>query len=135
MALITWNPAFSVKVKQFDDQHIKLVDMINELYDAMKAGNGSETVAKILGQLVDYTVTHFTDEEQRLSQYAYPDLEAHKSEHEKLVRQVLDLQQKFEAGQAILTLNVMMFLKDWLMTHIQGDDKKYGDYLNARGVI
>ncbi|MBV5340179.1 MAG: hemerythrin family protein [Deltaproteobacteria bacterium] len=135
MALITWNPAFSVKVKQFDDQHIKLVDMINELYDAMKAGNGSETVAKILGQLVDYTVTHFTDEEQRLSQYAYPDLEAHKSEHEKLVRQVLDLQQKFEAGQAILTLNVMMFLKDWLMTHIQGDDKKYGDYLNGRGVI
>jgi hemerythrin len=135
MALITWNPAFSVKVKQFDDQHIRLVDMINELYDAMKAGNGSETVAKILGQLVDYTVTHFTDEEQRLSQYAYPDLEAHKSEHEKLVRQVLDLQQKFEAGQAILTINVMMFLKDWLMKHIQGDDKKYGDYLNDRGVM
>ena len=134
MSLITWNPTFSVKVKLFDDQHIKLVDMINELYDAMKAGKGSETVGKILGELVSYTVTHFTDEERVLAQHNFADLEAHKSEHEQLARQVLDLQQKFESGQAILTLNVMMFLKDWLMTHIQGEDRKYGDYLNDRGI-
>jgi hemerythrin len=135
MALITWNQTFSVKVKQFDDQHIKLVDMINELYDAMKAGKGNETVGRILRELVSYTVTHFADEEQLLSRHDFFDLEAHKSEHDQLSRQVMDLQQKFEAGQAILTLNVMMFLKDWLMKHIQGDDKKYGDYLNDRGVM
>ena len=134
MALITWNETLSVKIKKFDDQHIKLVDMINDLYDAMKAGNGSEAVGKILGELVNYTVTHFADEEQLLSQHAYPDLAAHKLEHENLVQQVLDLQQKFEAGHTILTLNVMMFLKDWLMTHIKGDDKKYGDYLNSKGI-
>lgn len=42
MALMTWSSAFSVKIKQFDDQHIKLVNMVNELHDAMKEGKGNE---------------------------------------------------------------------------------------------
>jgi hemerythrin len=40
MALITWNDGYSVKVKQFDDQHKKLIDMVNELHDAMGIGKG-----------------------------------------------------------------------------------------------
>jgi len=63
-------------------------------------------------------------------------LARHKSEHEKLVKQVIDLQAKFQAQAmgGVLTMTVMSFLKDWLVTHIQGEDKKYGVFLNAKGI-
>jgi hemerythrin len=134
MALMAWNPALSVKVKQFDDQHMKLVDMVNNLHDAMKEGKGNEALGTILTSLISYTATHFSCEEKLMAQHAYPEASAHKLEHERLVKQVLELQANFTAGKAILTINVMMFLKDWLVKHIQGDDRKYGVYLNGKGV-
>ena len=131
---MAWSPDFSVKVKQFDDQHMKLVNMVNELHDAMKAGKGTEALGKILNGLISYTATHFADEERMMTTHTYPGMPTHKAEHEKLVKQVLDLQQKFKAGQPILTLEVMKFLKDWLVKHIQGEDKKYGVYFNSKGI-
>ncbi|MEI6206121.1 MAG: bacteriohemerythrin [Desulfuromonadales bacterium] len=134
MAMMAWNPSLSVNIRQFDDQHMKLVDMINELYDAMKAGNGREALSRILKGLIIYTTTHFTEEEQLMASHSYPDMLEHKAKHEDLVKQVLDLQNTFKSGHAILTLDMIMFLKDWLVQHIQGDDRKYGVYLNSRGV-
>ena len=129
-----WSPVFSVKVKKFDDQHKKLVDLVNQLHDAMKAGQGNAMLGVVLQSLITYTATHFKDEEQVMQANGYPDLVRHKGEHEKLVKQVLDLQKKFQAGGSVLTMTVMSFLKDWLITHIQGEDKKYGVYLNAKGI-
>lgn len=134
MALMAWNTTLSVKVKQFDDQHMKLVDMVNDLHDAMKEGKGNVVLGKILNGLISYTATHFAAEEKLMAQHAYPDAVAHKREHENLVKQVVELQNNFKAGKAILTLDVMMFLKGWLVKHIQGDDRKYGIYLNSKGV-
>ena len=135
MALITWNDSLSVKVKQFDDQHKKLVDMVNQLFDAMKGGKGSQVLGDILRQLIAYTQTHFAAEERLMKQYAYPDVEAHNKEHNALVMQVLDLQKQFQEGKAVLTQNVMTFLRDWLSGHIQGDDRKYGVFFNGKGVV
>ncbi|RNC70703.1 MAG: bacteriohemerythrin [Desulfuromonadales bacterium] len=134
MALITWSDGLSVKIKQFDDQHKKLVEMVNQLFDAMKAGKGNQVMGDILKQLIAYTQTHFAAEERLMKQYGYPGFEEHKKEHNTLVLQVLDLQKQFQEGKAVLTQNVMTFLRDWLSKHIQGDDKKYGVYLNAKGV-
>ena len=114
MALISWSDSLSVKVKQFDDQHKKLVDMVNQLFDAMKAGKGNQVMGDILKSLIQYTQTHFAAEERIMKQYGYPDFEAHKKEHNALVMQVLDLQKQFQEGKAVLTQNVMTFLRDWL---------------------
>ncbi len=135
MALIAWSDSLSVKVKQFDDQHKKLVDMVNQLFDAMKTGKGSQVMGDILKQLISYTQTHFAAEERLMKQYGYPDMEAHKKEHNALVMQVLDLQKQFQEGKAVLTQNVLTFLRDWLSWHIQGDDKKYGVFFNGKGVM
>ena len=136
MALMEWNPTFSVNVKKFDDQHKKLVDLLNQLHDAMKVGQGASAMGVIFQQLINYTATHFKEEEQVLQANAYPELAKHKAIHADLVKQVLDLQKKFQAGEAggLLTMKVMSFLKDWLVTHIQGEDKKYGVYLNTKGI-
>jgi hemerythrin len=134
MAIMEWSPTFSVKIKKFDDQHKKLVELLNQLHDAMKAGQGNAALGMVLQSLISYTATHFKEEEQVMQTHGYPDFSHHKAEHEKLVKQVLELQKKFQSGGSVLTLTVMSFLKDWLTTHIQGEDKKYGVYLNGKGI-
>lgn len=134
MALITWNDSYSVQVKQFDEQHKKLIDMVNELHESMKVGKGKETLEKILKGLVQYTEMHFSSEERMMKQLNYPEYEKHKKEHNQLVLQVMDIQKKYHDGTAVLTQAVMNFLKDWLRNHIQGEDKGYGPFFNSKGM-
>lgn len=134
MALLTWHDSYSVKVKQFDNEHNKLIDLINQLHDAMKVGKGKEAVEVVLTALLGYTKTHFAAEEAMMRLYDYPDYERHKKEHNQLVMQVLDVHKNLREGNAPLSQAVMNFLKEWLVTHIQGEDKKYGPFLNAKGM-
>jgi hemerythrin len=135
MALLTWNDGYSVKVKQFDDQHKKLIDMVNELHDAMKVGKGREVLEKILAGLIQYTVTHFANEERLMKLHNYPGYEQHKKELNLLTLQVSDEQKKYREGSAVLSQSVMTFLKEWLQNHIQGTDKNYSAFLNSKGVV
>ena len=118
-----------------DEDHKKLVGMVNELYDAMQAGQGRDSLGRILNGLVQYTKFHFAREEKFFAQTGYPAAAPHKQEHDALTRQVLDVQQKYAAGAtATLSLDVMQFLKNWLINHIQGSDQKYRPHLNAKGI-
>jgi hemerythrin len=134
MSFMEWNDQMSVSVNVFDREHQQLVKMLNELHDAMKAGHGKDSLGKILDALVNYTKVHFAHEERFFAQTDYPGAAEHKKQHDDLTRQVLDFQQKYKDGSAaLLTVEVMSFLKDWLVNHIQGSDKKYGPYLNGKG--
>ncbi|MBZ0152073.1 MAG: bacteriohemerythrin [Planctomycetes bacterium] len=135
MPLMAWNDKFSVGVDVIDQDHKKLVSMVNELYDAIQAGKGKEKVGPVLDGLIDYTKMHFAREEKFFAQTAYPDTAAHKKEHETLTKQVLDVQSKYKGGAtSTLSLEVMNFLKNWLINHIQGSDKKYIPHLNQKGI-
>ncbi len=134
MALLTWNDSYSVKIKDIDLQHQKLIDLINELHDGMKSGQGSAVLGKILNELVNYTKFHFAFEEKLFEKYVYPDARTHKREHEDLVKQVLDYKESFDAGKSVLTIDIMNFLRDWLTKHISGSDKKYTPFFTSKGL-
>lgn len=135
MALMEWSDRLSVGITQFDNEHKRLVGMVNDLFDAVQAGKGKDALGRILDGLITYTKTHFANEERYMTQHGYPDLPAHKAEHDALAKQVLDVQAKYRAGaSAVLSMEVMTFLKGWLVKHIQGTDKKYGPFLNAKGI-
>lgn len=135
MPLMAWNNNLSVGIAVIDEDHKKLVAMVNELYDAVQGGHGKEALGKILDGLINYTVLHFAREEKFFLETGYPDAIAHKKEHADLTKQVLDVQTKYKSGAtSTLSLEVMNFLKNWLVKHIQGSDKKYGPYLNAKGI-
>lgn len=129
MALFEWRDDFSVKVASVDAQHKRLVGMLNELHDAMLKGASAEHLGGILNGLVEYTAYHFAHEEAMFAQTHYPDAEAHIAEHKALVDQVLAFKAKFEAKQASINMELMKFLKDWLVKHILGSDKKFGPHM------
>jgi len=132
--LMPWSSSLSVDIKQIDEQHKKLVGMVNELHKAMKLKKSNSVMGVILDRLVDYTASHFATEEKLFAQFGYPEEKAHVELHRKLVTQVVDIQKKFKAGDAMLSMELMTFLKDWLVKHIQGTDKKYSSFLRERGV-
>ncbi len=134
MALITWSNMLATGVKEIDEQHKKLIDLINQLNDAMHAGKGHEALAKVLSELVSYTLYHFGTEERLMGQHHYEDSPAHKSEHHKFVATVGDFKKKFDSGSAMISVEIMNFLRDWLSNHIMKTDKKFGQALNKLGV-
>ena len=134
MALINWNETYSVKVKEIDVQHKKLVNIINELHDKMKEGKGKEVVEKLLAELLDYTVFHFSFEEKLLNINNYPDNKTHAKLHADLMEQVQVFRNKVKSGNSLLSLELMNFLKKWLVEHILDSDKKYSAFLNAKGI-
>jgi hemerythrin len=134
MAIISWKDAYSVGISEIDRQHHKIIDLINQLNDAMTEGKGKERLGKILADLISYTHNHFKAEEKLFDQYGYPDAGEHKIKHQKMTEKVLDLQKQFKAKKITITFEVMDFLQNWLDKHILGTDKKYGPYLNGKGV-
>ncbi len=126
-----WNQdLYSVGVKTLDEQHKKLVALINTLFDAMKIGKGSTVVGKTLDELIEYTKVHFHDEEEHMAKCNYPELSSHKKLHGKLIQDVLKIKEKFSTGPHInISIETLDFLKDWLTNHIQGVDKKYAPYM------
>lgn len=135
MSVIEWQPAFSVLVVRFDEQHKKLFNLINELHSAMQRGEGQVVLGGVFQSLADYTKTHFADEERMMEANGYPDILRHKAAHEYLIGRIMELQKEFIEGNGVLSVAVLHFLRDWLTTHIQGEDKKYGRFFNAKGLF
>ena len=135
MPLMTWNDTFSVGVPSIDREHKRLIELVNELYDAVSANQAKEKLGHVLDGLISYTATHFKTEERYFDQTQYPAATAHRKEHEDLTHQVLEVQRRFKSGETgTLSMEVMNFLKRWLVNHIQGSDKKYGPHLVAKGI-
>ena len=135
MPLMEWTPAMFVGVKEIDAEHKKLVLLINQLYEAMQRGAGHEALGQILTGLINYTATHFAHEEKLFAETNYPDAVAHKKEHENLKQRVLDIQKRYKAGEEdTLSIETLTFLKNWLINHTTGSDRKFGPHLNSHGI-
>ena len=131
MALITWGPMLFVGVKEIDEQHKKLVELVNQLNDAMHAGQGKQALTPVLNELVRYTQYHFGTEERLMAAHKYEASVAHKAEHHKFVTDVSAFKAKFDSGNAMISTQIMNFLRDWLSKHILQTDKKFAKALNA----
>lgn len=131
---VEWKDEYSVGLKSIDDQHKKLLNLINQLQTAVDFSTGEEFEREALDALVDYTKTHFTYEEGLMKDNGYPDYEPHKAQHEKMIKHVEAVLSDYEKDQDTAMSNATAFLKDWLITHINGTDKQYSEYLIGKGV-
>jgi len=132
--MFEWKPQYSVKIASIDGQHQNLFRMAEELHASMTGGQGKAALSRILDRLVQYTQVHFAHEERLMSLHRYPELSAHTAEHRALTQKVLAFQADFESGKALMTVQVLHFLKDWLSHHIAESDQKYAPFLRERSV-
>lgn len=128
MSYLQWTDNLSVGVTRMDDHHKKLIELINLLFDAM-SGDATSTVDTVLSDLLDYTRYHFGEEEKLLAACGYPDLEAHQGIHRDMVKEVLDMRERYMANPtSVPASEALDFLSKWLMRHIIGKDLRYRSF-------
>ncbi len=136
MPLLEWdNALYSVGVRAIDDQHKKLVGMVNQLHEAQRQGQSAKVLNQVLSDVVAYTDYHFRTEEEFMRNNEYPDYLKHKAEHDALRKTALGLQADLKSGKSTVSIDLLHFLRDWLAHHIQGTDKQLGVFLNQKGVF
>jgi hemerythrin len=129
MAYLHWSSDLDTGIDVIDKQHRRIVDYLNELNVANE--NGDQTVTNhVLGELVDYTLTHFAFEEELQERANYPFLKAHKRVHEIFTRRVGEFQKRAATGENVAP-EILSMLKIWLVNHIKGDDADYAESIKA----
>lgn len=124
MKLIVWKSSYEGGNPEIDQQHQKLVEIINDLHDAMMLGKGMQIMNQILESLIAYTAFHFDAEEKWMADNRYAHVSEHNVLHEKLTSQVLIFKEEFESNALSNTVRANNFLKTWLTDHILEEDLK-----------
>jgi hemerythrin-like metal-binding protein len=132
--IFPWQENYSVGIPKIDEQHQKLVHLLNKL--AFSLANQSEPVElkNIFYELALYAVYHFQTEENIWHQYLAGDAweTGHRKSHENFVteiRKFQDLENNKPFNEIIE--DVLTFLTHWLVVHILESDKRMSMLVSA----
>ncbi|MDD2822604.1 MAG: bacteriohemerythrin [Candidatus Daviesbacteria bacterium] len=132
--MIIWDKDFSVGIKEIDEQHQKLFEIINRLDDSTNAPTNTEKISEIIKELLDYSVYHFSTEEKYFKEFNYEHTEAHIKSHnlykEKVDQFIIDFKEK----DGNLPFEIINFLSNWWTAHVNGQDKLYVKCFHEHGL-
>jgi len=134
MEPIVWNSDFSVGIPAIDEQHKRLVGMINTMIEARDASVDSEVVSEVLDEMTRYAVEHFASEEALMQEHGFPCFEEHKAQHLSFRRDVARFCVDTTAWKATVPQDILRFLKEWLVDHILYCDMRYAEFFGQAGI-
>lgn len=129
MSFIEWSAALSVGVECFDQEHRELVELLNRMEAALRADSDAAATAFILHEIYEHTDAHFAHEEREMERTHYPRAEEHKRLHTELLAQA----QELASGAAPIGVAELLYLRNWLLKHVQTTDRRLGRYLVEHG--
>ncbi|MCQ8105205.1 bacteriohemerythrin [Methylomonas sp. SURF-2] len=132
MSIITWNDQLNVGIATVDQQHQKLVEILNQLDEAVALGYKHKKILQLVDELIDYTRYHFQEEEGLMLQPAYDAAmyQKHKSEHDEFIRKVVREREAAIDNPDAVSNELLDFLVAWIMDHILYSDKQMALALN-----
>jgi len=129
MPIMHWTSKMSVGVQEIDEDHKKLISVINRLAEDADKEDRKLAVRQSIAALLRYAEFHFAREEKMMTVARYPGLAEHKIEHRDFVTKIKDLNRLFDDDPEGVTNFVrdtlLDFLRDWLNHHILIEDKAY----------
>jgi len=142
---VSWNERYDVGLAVMDEQHHKIVDVINELHEAvfaLKDGASAEEQEKIKAEGIrksirgaaEYIKVHFSTEEAIMKKIEYPKYHEHKARHDDFTRRVIQDVARFESGDRRVGMQLVAFLRDWLLEHIAVADKDLALAAKGKGM-
>lgn len=130
VSVVQWSESMSVGNQHIDEQHMILIDTINQLASAERQ-NDRALIAMIIDELVSYAAFHFQYEEKLLETSEYPELQQHRGIHQGFVNWVTEVREEFiYQRRTQFGGKIMEFLRDWLREHILGEDMRYRPYMS-----
>lgn len=127
--MIAWREEFSVGNDAIDHDHEHLIEQINQLYELLGQPMDILSIEHMLSGIQTDISAHFALEELLMREAGYPEYQAHKDDHEKLLDQIHDLAFSFsedpETGRALMVNQ----LSDWFSRHFSGFDMRLHNQL------
>jgi hemerythrin-like metal-binding protein len=135
MLTIAWNDQYLLGIPMMDNQHKYLFKLFNTFFEYYVNSSFTSTnnLAELFDNLVAYTSYHFSLEERWMEGQGYPQLGEHQREHAAFSRQLAQMQRQYIGQMENVSLEVINVLHKWLVTHIQGPDSDFGDYIQQKG--
>jgi len=134
MAFFDWSDELATGIPKIDEQHRKLIELVNGLHDALSKGKSREVLGDLLKALADYTDYHFKTEERAFGRYGYANAAAHKESHDALIGQLQDLMAKHGKGSLAVGVETLNFLIGWVKNHIMKEDRLYIECLKDKSI-
>ena len=135
MVLIKPEDNLKLGIPEIDSQHEALISLVNQLHETMLQGTDKAALDGLLSRVLKHTQTHFAYEEELMSRYNYPGYKKHKSKHDKLIQQLVDLTTRYKEGDLLLSFAVELELKGWAVVHIEKLDKPLTTFLHNQKVM
>ena len=135
MELIQLEDRLRLNIPEIDAQHQRLIELVNRLHEGLLGGADREVRDSLLSQLMEGTQSHCAYEEELMLRYGYPEFKAHKSEHDRLKRNLTDLIERYRNGELFLSIAVVMELRCWATIHIEKSDMPLGAFLADRNGV
>jgi hemerythrin-like metal-binding protein len=130
--LFVWDGSYETGIAAIDQDHQGLVNLINDLYEAMQDGSGGALLLPIFSALKHYTENHFIREESYMVECGAPDQANHIREHRQMVAKLAELEKRHRQGEAAISLQTLTFLRDWLKNHICSVDLAMAAQVRSR---
>jgi hemerythrin-like metal-binding protein len=129
MTIVTWNPAWETGIQLIDEQHRQLLAQFEALMVAIHEQRPDGQVPGLLAFLSDYVEIHFSTEEGHMKATQYPDFIGHKAVHDGMRAHVVRLVDGCQQDPSLLTQEILDFLTDWLIDHINDHDRRMARHL------
>lgn len=129
MSEMKWKDAYSTGVAKIDNDHKRIIEMINTTYAACQAEGVDRCPCNVISDMREYATSHFRLEEGLMEAHQYPDVESHMSEHRYFMGKVEELEAMAKNGDEPDITELYRFLSIWLMSHVMNCDKKLGAFL------
>ena len=129
-----WRPELLLNVAEIDRQHREMVDCASRLHAAISEGQAQDQIRPMLSALIALTEMHFTSEEAMMFAHAFDGHAAHRSEHQKLLKQIFSVDKDLSSGGIEPCQALALFVEVWIDQHILSFDRQFAEFLKSRGV-
>ena len=134
MTKITWNDSFSVGIDSLDQQHQKIIELINQFVDQEDQPFDRDHLGSVLSDLIEYGFEHLRLEEDLLEEHGYPDFQKHKHEHLLYVQKVTQTAKRKTSLSQQEFIELGHFLNEWWTEHILEEDMRYRPFFMDKAV-
>jgi len=131
---LQWENKYSVGVVEIDLQHQKMFEVINQLIDILGGVPTSEQLTEIINSLIEYKKFHFATEEKYFKEFNFEGTQEHINAHNTFGSRLQEIQQENGSDTISLAYDLVDFLEDWLIDHLQTLDQKYRQCFISHGL-
>ena len=128
--VLEWSAQYEVGIRFMDGQHRQMLDLVNRIVEGVHARLELAELTELLRDLVRLTEHHFATEEKQMAEHG-ADADAHRGEHRRLVEDLRAFTDRLDADSVG---ECSVFLREWLLRHIESTDRPFAAFLRERGM-